>query len=281
MDSTILVTGPTGNVGAPLLRTLIEKGVPVQAGVHSDTDRLGEVPTVPLDFRKPDTFARALAGVDQVFLVRPPAISDIGNTLGLFIEQAAARGVRHIVFLSLLGAESNPLVPHARVESCLMEADVDATLLRASFFMQNLSTTHRREIRDRGEIVVPAGNGRTSFVDCRDLAAAAARVLTDPGVARQAYDCTGSAALSYHEVAAIMTDVLGRPIRYANPSLLQFAWHAYQEGHPWMKIVVMAAIYTTARLGWADRVTDDLPQLLDRPTYTMRDFVEAHATVWT
>ncbi|MES3631167.1 MAG: NmrA family NAD(P)-binding protein [Longimonas sp.] len=280
MDTTVLVTGPTGNVGAPLVRILSEQGVSIQAGVHSGIGRLGEVPTVPLDFRKPETFVGALSGVEQVFLVRPPAISDIGNTLGPFIEQAEAMGVRHIVFLSLLGAEANPVVPHARVESSLMEADLDVTLLRASFFMQNLSTTHRREIRDRGEIIVPAGDGRTSFVDCRDLAAAAARALTDPSVTCRAYDCTGPAALSYHEVAAIMTDVLDRPIRYTNPSLLRFAWHAYQEGHPWIKIVVMGAIYTTARLGWAARVTDDLNRLLTRPPYTMREFVESHASSW-
>ncbi|MFD3444358.1 NmrA family NAD(P)-binding protein [Microbacteriaceae bacterium 4G12] len=74
------------------------------------------------------------------------------------LEYAKGAGVRHIVFLSLQGAERNRFVPHATIEQWLREQDMTTyTFVRAFFFMQNLSTTHAADIRDRSEIVVPLG----------------------------------------------------------------------------------------------------------------------------
>lgn len=95
-----------------------------------------------------------------------------------------------------------------------MATDMEYTLLRASFFMQNLLEVHRPDIVEHGEIFVPAGNGKTSFVDARDIGEAAAIVLTESGHVNQAYDLTGPEALDYGEVATIFSDVLGRSITY-------------------------------------------------------------------
>ena len=90
-------------------------------------------------------------------------------------------GVRHIVFLSLIGAEKNKVVPHAKIEQLLQAGPATYTLLRAGFFMQNLSTTHRRDIVENDDVFIPAGKGKTAFVDTRDLAAVAALALTQAG----------------------------------------------------------------------------------------------------
>lgn len=125
-------------------------------------------------------------------------------------------------FLSLLGAEHNRVVPHYKIEQYLIHAGLADTFLRARFFMKNLNTTHRAEIQQRNEIVVPAGKGKTSFIDVRNIAAVAALALTETGHANQAYDLTGSEALDDDEVAAILSQALGRPITYREPSLFQF-----------------------------------------------------------
>lgn len=125
--------------------------------------------------------AGAFDGVDRLFLVRPPAISDTRRHVNPAIDAARPAGVRHVVLLSLLGAEKNPILPHRRIEQHLEAAGPAWTFLRAGFVMQNLSTTHRPEIRDEGVIAVPAGRGKTSFVDARDIAAAGAIVLAEPG----------------------------------------------------------------------------------------------------
>lgn len=280
----ILVTGATGNVGAPVARLLHEAGEPVRAAVSSPQSaaRLPDpsMPWAVFDFNDPQTYPAAFADVDRLFLMRPPQISDVDRSIKPAIDYAAANGVRQIVFLSLIGAEKNKVVPHAGIEKLLMAGSVPYTLLRAGFFMQNLSTTHRLDIVEHDDVFVPAGKGKTAFVDTRDLAAVAAVALTTPGHDNQAYPLTGSEALDYGEVAAILSDVLGRPITYSDPSLLRFARRMRQRGHAWAYVGVMSAIYTTTRLGMAETVHPDLQRLLGRPPITFRQFAEDTAEVW-
>jgi len=76
-------------------------------------------------------------------------------------------GVNHVVYLSTLGAEKNVIIPHHRIEKHIMGTDITYTLLRASFFMQNLLEVHRADIVEHDELFVPAGSGKTSFIDAR------------------------------------------------------------------------------------------------------------------
>ncbi|WP_246391996.1 hypothetical protein [Halosimplex pelagicum] len=143
--------------------------------------------------------------------------------------------------------------------------------------MQNLSEVHGRDIVERDRIFVPAGDGATSFVDARDVGAVAAVVLTENGHANRAYDLTGPAALTYEEVAAVFSDVLDRPITYADPSVVAFVRGMRSRGEPLPFVLLMVGIYTTARLGLADRVTDDVARLLGRPPRDVATFVADYA----
>lgn len=280
----IAVTGATGNVGAEVLRALGAVGEPARA-LSVDPERararLGdEVEQVRLTFGDEATYAAAFRDVRALFLMRPPQIADVARRIHPAIDAARAAGVQRIVFLSLQGVERNPVVPHHRIERHLRRSGVPATMLRPSFFMQNLSTTHRDEIRDEGRIVVPAGRGRTSFVDVRDVAAVAVKALVEDGHEGRSYELTGREALDYAAVAAILGEVLGRPIAYADPSPLAFWRRSRKAGVPAAFVTVMLGLYTVARLGLAARVTPELEQLLGRPPITVRRFVEDHAAVW-
>jgi uncharacterized protein YbjT (DUF2867 family) len=279
MTELLLVTGATGTVGRHVVDALSDRDVTVRTGVRdsgtvsSEISGVGE--TVQFDFTKPETWGRALADVDGLFLVRPPVVSEADVTS--FVDAAARVGVSQIAYLSTLGADKNVLIPHHRIEKRILATDVEYTLLRASFFMQNLLEVHRRDIVEHDEIFVPAGSGETSFVDARDLGEAAAVVLTESGHANRAYDLTGPEALDYGEVAAIFSDVLDRPITYPQPSLLSFATRMRRRGEALGFIALMCGIYTTARLGLAGRVTDDSQRLLKRRPRRMRAFVEDYA----
>lgn len=282
--SPILVTGATGNIGSEVTRLLRAQGYAVRAAAFEyqapHTDPATGAEAVPFDFAQPATFGPALAGVKRLFLMRPPALSDTKRYMNPFIDAARAAGVEQIVFLSLLGAEKNRVVPHRQVEDYLRATGAPWTLLRPSFFMQNLSTTHRADIREHGEILVPAGRGKTSFIDARDIAAVAARTLTEPGHISQAYPLTGAEALDYSAVAQIFTAVLGRTIVYRRPSIWRFVRAMRRRGLAWSFIGVMVGIYTTCRLGLADGVTPDTARLLGRPPITMRQFVEDYRECW-
>jgi uncharacterized protein YbjT (DUF2867 family) len=183
MSSRILVTGATGNVGLEVVRLLHEQGYQVRTAVRSHTSSSISLPTdiecVTFDFKQPQTFEQAFLGITTLFLVRPPAISRMKKYIYPAIAAAKAAGVGHIVFLSLLGAERLTIVPHAQIEAYIKSIGLSYTFLRASFFMQNLSTIHREDIRDSSEIFVPAGKGKTSFIDVRDIAEVAVKVMTE------------------------------------------------------------------------------------------------------
>jgi len=107
-----------------------------------------------------------------------------------------------------------------------------------------VSTTHA-DIRDHDQIIVPAGTGATAFVDAADVGAVAAAALLDPSTHRnRAWTITGPEALTYVQVADILTAELGRRIRYAQPGLLRYAHHARDSLRlPWGMVVVTAASY--------------------------------------
>jgi uncharacterized protein YbjT (DUF2867 family) len=239
-----------------------------------------DAPCVLLDFTRTETFAPALDGVDRVFLVRPPHLADAKRYFAPFIDAAKTAGVRHIVFLSVIGVEHNHTVPHYRIEQLILASGIPYTFLRASFFMQNLNTTHRDEIRTRGEIIVPAGRSKTSFIDVRDIGAVAAQALTQAGHENRTYTLTGAEALDYYQVAYVFSSVLGRAIRYTNPSIASFFRYQRSQGKPFGVIAVMIMLYTLTRFGMSARTTPETAALLDRSPIPLRQYVEDYCAAW-
>ena len=274
MTGTVLVTAATGTVGQHVVSELSATDVRVRAGSRSpdqDAEALAAADdVVAFDFDRPETWGDALADSPRVLLVRPPTVST--DRMREFVDAVARVGCPQVAYLSTLGADRNVLVPHYRIERHLERAAVPATLLRASFFCQNLEEVHGAEIRERGEIPVPAGEGRTSFVDARDVGAVGARVLAEDGHGDTAYALTGPEALTYDEVAAVLSAVLDREITYTDPSIPRFVVDQYRAGRPLPFALLMTGIYTTARLGLADRVTGDVADLLGRSPRSMRTY---------
>ena len=284
MLSTILVTGATGNIGLDVYNQLKAMGVPATAAVRNpDKAReiLGtEAQLIPFDFKNPATYAPAMDGIKKLFLMRPPDVADVKTYVRPVIQAAHAAGVEQVVFLSLLGVENNPIVPHYTIEKDLMASGMAWTFLRASFFMQNLNTTHRMEIRDENSLIMPAGHGKTSFIDGRDIATVGAMALTESGHENKAYALTGSEALDYFSVAAILTEVLGRKITYCNSSVITFARHMKALGQPWAYVLVTSALYSTARFGMAAKITNEIEELLGRPPIQLRQYIEDYRMAW-
>ena len=275
----VLVTGATGTVGTPLVRRLLEAGAPVRVATRDPErarDEFGDAPEyVEFDLGRPETWGAALQGADRLFLLFPPG-SGVGAVID-FVDAAERVGVERAAFLSILGAEKLPILPHRRIEKHLAGTDVAWTFLRASWFAQNLSEIHRREIVDRDEIYVPAGEGVLSVTDARDVAATAATILTEPGHEGRAYDLTGPAALDFREVADVFSDALDRPIAYADPSRPAFALAMYRRGFSAGFVAFMIAEYSVVRLGFSGRTTDDVEAVLGRPPRTLREFVDDYA----
>ena len=197
------------------------------------------------------------------------------------IYAARAAGVKHVVFLSLIGIDKATYVPHYKVEQYLKKVKLQTTFLRCSFFMQNLNTTHRIEIKQRNEIFVPVGNAKTSFIDVRDIASVAALALTQESHRGKNYDLTGGEALDYWQAAKILSEVLGREIKYRNPNLFLFFIKTLQRGTPFMFALVMTGLYTSTRLGMAESITNEVEDLTGHKPITFREYSEDYKENWT
>ncbi|MFD1484259.1 NmrA family NAD(P)-binding protein [Lacticaseibacillus baoqingensis] len=273
----VLVLGSTGNIGWPLVQLLAaDSAVEVVAGIHhrptAAMTALG-VATVPFDFLDPATFGPALAGVTHLFFVRPPQLADPQNDMRPFLTAVQAHGIQQVVFVSLMGVEKNPMVPHRKIERLIVDLKLPHTFLRPSFFMQNLTTTHREDLVKHHDLFIPAGHAKTSFIDCQDIAAAAAVVLADPQYLGQALTITGPEALTYQQVAAVMTAGTGIKITYSRPGLLKFRQTMLRRGLTKDFVNVMVMLYVITRLGNAKATTQTLPALLGRAPRTLADFV--------
>ncbi len=284
MSEPILVIGALGNVGAEVVREILAQGRRVRAADIDEkklSERFGDsVEAVRFDFTDPSTYGNTFKGVKKMFYMRPPHLTNIQRDMVPSMDAAKAAGVKHVVFLSLIGIEKATYVPHYKVETYLKEIDMQTTYLRCSFFMQNLNTTHRKEIRERDEIFVPVGKAQTAFIDARDIGAVAAVALTQPGHQNKNYDLTGSEGLDYWQAAKIMSEVLGRTIIYRNPNPLHFLIETIRRGTPFMFALVMLGLYTSTRFGMAEPITNEVERLTGRKPISFRQYVLDYRNSW-
>ena len=284
MSSPILVIGALGNVGAEVVKHLLGTGNKVRASDMSEEKikaRFGSsVEAVRFDFTDPTTYEATFLGVEKIFLLRPPHITNIKRDMYPSINAAKRAGVKHVVFLSLIGIENTTYVPHYKVETYLKEINLQTTFLRCSFFMQNLSTTHRKEIKERNEIFVPVGKAKTSFIDARDIGAVAAVALTQDGHVNKNYDLTGSEALDYWQATKILSEVLGREIQYKNPNAVYFLFETMRRGTPFMFALVRTGLYTSTHFGMAEPITNEVEKLTGHKAISFKEFANDYKENW-
>lgn len=279
MKDKILVIGGTGNIGLPLIKELIQKDCNVVAGVHNIKRGKQELADIPVEIRKfdflePKTFGEALRDVSRVFFVRPPQLANPKEDMYPFLDYLKLKTIQQIVFVSLIGVEKNPLTPHHKIEKRIEQLSLPYTFIRPSFFMQNLNTTHQNDIKQNHDLFIPAGNSKTSFIDTRDIAAVAAECLTDERYLGQKLALTGEFALTYTEIAEIMTSVLEVPITYSRPSLLKFRKTMLARGTEKEYVNVMVMLYLITQLGNAKAVTPTVKAILGRDPISFKQYVK-------
>ncbi|MEO8354334.1 MAG: SDR family oxidoreductase [Chloroflexota bacterium] len=284
METPILVTGALGNVGTEVVKRLQAEGVKIRAADINQEKLNGRfdhsVESIRFDFSDPGTYAKTFEGVEKMFLMRPPHISNIKRDMVPALDAAKRAGVKHVVFLSIIGIENAKFIPHYKIETYLEDINLQTTFLRCSFFMQNLNTTHCREIRERNEIFVPVGNAKTSFVDVRDIGAVAARVLTETGHENNNYDLTGSEALDYWQATKILSATLGREIRYRKPNPFYFLAETVRRGTPFTFALVMTGLYMSTRFGMAASVTHEVERLTGKKPISFKQYTQDYKEAW-
>ena len=134
-------------------------------------------------------------------------------------------------------------------------------------------------IRDQNGILVAAGNGKTSFISVRDIADAVVAALKTPLLGRE-FDLTGPEALDHTEVAKVITDVSGRPIKYHSLSEDQMTAGLRAHGVPDSAIAYLARLYSVVRAGYAAGITSDVETITGQRPIDFKTFAELAAAEW-
>jgi uncharacterized protein YbjT (DUF2867 family) len=271
---TALVLGGTGRSGSLLAGRLARRGITARTAARHGAD-------VRFDWDDPATHAPALAGADRLYLVTPVMRVRYAEQVAAFLDLAESAGVGHVTFLSTNNADQAP----AGIDIAAVEADLAArpaithSVLRPAWVMQNFTDEHLPIVD--GSIVVPSGGGTEAFVDADDIAAVAAETLADPGAhAGAQYTLTGPMALSFGEVADIITAVSGRPV--AHLDLDQEAWigGALAAGVPADYAVMLRWLTGVISSGHGATPTGDVEKVTGRRPASFREFAERSAHVW-
>ncbi|WP_030317655.1 NAD(P)H-binding protein [Streptomyces sp. NRRL B-3229] len=272
--ATTLVIGATGTTGSRTTAQLTAAGHRVRAASRRATPVAG-AEAVPFDWYDPTTHAATLDGVERVYLIPPLGDPDPAPIMLPFLRRARAAGVRRAVLLSSSAVpEGGPAV--GQVHRALPELFEQWAVLRPSWFMQNFTGTHAhaRAIREEGLIRSATGSGRVGFVDAEDIAAVAVRALADERAPGTDLVLTGPEALGYDDIAALVTEVTGRPVTHRRLSWEQQRDHLATQV-PVEFAAMLADMDRAIAEGAEDRTTDTVERLTGRPPRSFRAHLEA------
>lgn len=282
----ILLTGASGTVGSEVARQLKEKGIPFRAMIRSpEKARQVDGPGVQIvygDLAKPKSLIGVLEGVKKVFLLSPANPKMVQWQTNL-IQAARDAGIDHIVRLSALGASLYSRLElmrmHAEAEQQLEWSSIHYTHLRPHFFMQNLFG-FAESIRSTGAFYAPMGNGKISLVDVRDVAAVAVAALTGEGHFNQTYEITGPEALSFADIATILSETTDQKISYVDiqPDMARDGMIA-RGMSPWMASSLVDLMLVFAK-GHASKVTDTVKKVTGSEARSFSQFAEAYAAMF-
>ena len=276
-----LVIGASGTVGSQIVRELVAQGHSVRA-TTSRADAVGksrDVETVRVDLAKGEGADAALKGVDAAFFLAPPGYADQQKLLSPLVAAAQRAKVKKVVLMTAMGANAAD-TPFRRVEEELKASGLAWNIVRPNWFMQNFQTFWGQAINEQGKILLPAGKAKTSFIDARDIAAVAVRLLTTHDQDGLAFDLTGPQALDHDAVARILSEVAGRKIVYEDiePGTLRQGLLA--GGVPADYAEFLVAILGFLAQGYAERTTGEVERLLGRKPIAFEQYARDNRTAW-
>ena len=284
---SILVTGATGRVGRPLVAELARRGLPVRALVRDAVRAAAVLPAgVELfqgDLSAPETLDAAFGGVDRAFLLPANTLHQFKHEAN-FIDAAKRAGIKHLVKLSIVGADSKSPGPiaqwHGMAERRIEGHGLPHTYIRPNFCMQNL-LWFAEEIRRSGSFRAPVGDARAAMVDARDVAAATAEILASGnGHLGRSYTLTGAQAISFAEVADSLSAAVGRKVEYVDVPCGTFKDIMVGEGTPAPYADAIVSLWRTLGFGRHEPVTDDIATILKRPPIGFDAFARDHAAAF-
>jgi len=279
----ILVTGATGNTGSGLVPALCSAGVEVRALVRDESkaqplkDAGAEIVVGDLD--RPETIGPAVKGVDKIYLLTwngPTQAQQVKNV----IDAAKQAGNPHIVRHSMWGSDKSRIIQQGlEAEETVKSSGLPWTLLKPTFFMQNTMMA-AQTIASNGVIYWDVGDGKIGTIDIRDIVDVAVAVLTGSGHEGKSYILTGPKAISFHDMAATFSNVLGKEVNYVSVPHEAAFDSMVTMGLPEWIAKGYGELMDGFSGGFANRTTDNVATLGGHPARSFEQFARDFAPVF-
>ena len=279
----ILITGATGRTGKEAAQQLVAKGVKVRALVRNPVKaaalQAAGVELAPGDAGDAEAVRRALEGVSGIAIILPNGESQLALEKQL-ATLAAEAGVAHIVKVS--SVESVPGAPnpvhrtHWESEEHIRSLGKAWTMVRPSFYLQNF-LSNAATIKAEGKFYYPFGDkGAVVLTDSRDAGFFVAHVLSTPGHANKSYDITSHELLSFHQIAAVFTQELGRRIEYVPQDPAAYKAFLGRFVTSQWHLDAVCDIFAEISHGYVSRTTNTFAEVTGREPISLAQFIREH-----
>jgi uncharacterized protein YbjT (DUF2867 family) len=287
----VFVTGATGNIGSRLVPELVKRGAEVTALVWSGETDPTRAPNFPEYIKRVEgdllnvaPLVTELEKVDALFLLCQGELEPYKalNT----VDIAKRAGIRHLVYLSGQDLEGLFEPPHCAFkilgEHVIKNSGIPYTFIRPNYFMQN-DYRSKDDILQRGLYTHPLGDVGVNRVDVRDIAEAAAIVLTSPGYEGETYTIASPDVFTGESTAALWSQVLGRTIKYAGHDDMDSYEENSMSFSPYMAHDMRMMYEGFQKNGFiaSEEDIERLTRLLGRQPRNYYDFVEETASMWS
>ncbi|MCR9183999.1 MAG: NAD(P)H-binding protein [Halieaceae bacterium] len=271
MHKEILVLGGTGKTGRRVADQLRNKGIPVRIGSRAAS--------TPFDWSDTSTWKAALDNVASVYLSYAPdlAVPGATDTIREFVSQAIATGVKRFVLLSGRGEEEAQAC-----ERIVQETDLEWTIVRASWFMQNFSEGEFTGMVLDGAITLPAADIPEPFIDINDIADVAVAALTEEGHTHEIYEVTGPRLMTFTDLASEISFAAKRPVAFVQIPSESFANAIAQSAAPGEIAWLLNYLFDTVLDGRNAYLADGVQRALGREPADFSAFANriAERGVW-
>lgn len=283
----LLITGATGNVGIELIRSLTNKpikNIEIFAGVRNIKNAKKKILKENVDFRTFDfenktSFSKALTNIDVLFLLRPPQIANVKKYFEPLIEIAEKQKVKHIIFLSVQGADKIKFIPHHKIENLIIKSKINYTFIRPSYFMQNLSTTLEEDLA-KDLIYLPAKDAQFNFIDILDIADFCAKIIIDfPNYKNEAYTLTGKNNYSFSDVKDLLNKIANKNVVYRSPTPVVFLLCQIFKGKSFSQSLVILMLHFLKRFQNTPEISDDFENIMKKSPRNLGDFIKRTYTI--
>ncbi|MEQ6888561.1 NAD(P)H-binding protein [Halomonas sp. CS7] len=270
-QGVVLVLGGTGKTGRRVAERLQARGIETRIASRSTTPAF--------DWNAPSGWEAAFEGVTAAYLTYSPDLAIPGATEAIrrVVDLAVTKGVRRLVLLSGRGEEEAQAC-----ERVLQAAEVEWTVVRASWFMQNFSEGEFLGMVQAGAITLPAANIPEPFIDVDDIADVAVAALTEEGHAYETYEVTGPRCLTFAELARELSRAAGRDVSFTQVPAAGFARAITESGAPADIAWLLNYLFETVLDGRNAYVADGVQRALGREPADVADFARriAASGIW-